>query len=98
MKIVAHTATCLENPTFEIPILIGTYPIASELYASSNNEETQTRTTFLSTAPGFDEYLNASNGSIDSSDVPPYPDAGKSHELELEKIRRRENVYRSSNI
>lgn len=75
-EVTARTAACHQNPTFEIPVVVGTYPISNELYSSSMDGNETSQTTFLSTAPPLGEYLSASNTNINSSDLPPYPDAG----------------------
>lgn len=74
LKVTAQTAMCHTNPTFEIPVVIGTYPISNDTYASSNDARNQT--TILSTAPPLNEYLNALDTESDSLDLPPYPDTG----------------------
>ncbi|XP_037046285.1 arrestin domain-containing protein 1-like isoform X2 [Bradysia coprophila] len=72
--IIAYTEICRRNVTFEIPVIIGTYPISNEFYSPSENVTNQT--TVLPSAPQIDGYAYGSNISINSSsDLPPYPEA-----------------------
>lgn len=69
-----------ENPTFEIPVVIGTYPISNELYASSNAAQNRTsQNSSLATAPPLNNFLSTSNGSVNTPNLPPYPDEGTEH-------------------
>ncbi|KAG4071318.1 hypothetical protein HA402_004022 [Bradysia odoriphaga] len=75
IEVTAQTPMFHKNPTFEIPVVIGTYPISNELYSSSNAAENQaSQNSTLSSAPPLDNLLSASSSSINESIVPPYPD------------------------
>lgn len=74
-KIKARTSIFHQDPTFEIPVIIGTYPISNELYSTANEASRNVNQT-TSLTPSLGEYLNLSNSSINSSDLPPYPDTG----------------------
>ncbi|KAJ6641363.1 Arrestin domain-containing protein 17 [Pseudolycoriella hygida] len=64
--VTAETPMCHRNPSFEIPIVIGTSPISSELYASMTDASDTNR----ASAPP----LSAPNTSVNSTNVPHYPD------------------------
>lgn len=72
-EVTAQTPMFHENPSFEIPVVIGTYPISNELYASSNENRTSQNSS-LATAPPLSNFLSTSNGSVNTPNLPPYPD------------------------
>ncbi|KAG4071526.1 hypothetical protein HA402_011680 [Bradysia odoriphaga] len=79
LRVTAITGCCHRNPHFKIPVIIGTYPITDELYSASvsgvTNEQPSSSVVAESSVPRSPLRRYPSNISVNSTDLPPYPDA-----------------------
>lgn len=65
---------------FQIPVIIGTYPILDELYSAddrSNERSDICSESYLPNAPSLEVCRYPSNLSLTLSDLPPYPEEGR---------------------
>ncbi|XP_037035006.1 arrestin domain-containing protein 1-like [Bradysia coprophila] len=79
LRVTAITGFCHQNPQFTMPIIIGTYPITDELYSASVSgvitEQPSRSDVAESSVPRTPLRRYPSNISVNSTDLPPYPDA-----------------------
>lgn len=67
---------------FQIPVIIGTYPILDELYSTSTDDRSNERSdicsdSYLPNAPSPELCRYPSNLSLSLTELPPYPDEGR---------------------
>ncbi len=75
IQVTAITGLCHRDPVFYIPVFIGTYPILDELYSDEAVDNQQAINvaidSYVPNAPSLQSTL-----SLNSTDLPPYPDTG----------------------